>query len=73
MFLGSFDDLFLSEAGIENFNKISTGASNSLNHVVRVELERKTETRALVVDPVVDLASLTSVEITGARVSKVGR
>ena len=53
MLASSADDLFLSEARLDNFNEISSSATNPLNNVVRVELERRIKLRAIIVDPIV--------------------
>ena len=70
MLASSTDDLFLSEARLDNFNEISSSATNPLNDVMRVELKGRIELRARVVDPIViDVVA----EITCFDVSNVGR
>jgi hypothetical protein len=49
----SADDLFLSKARLDNFNEISSSATNPLNNVMRVELKLRIKFWAIIVDPIV--------------------
>jgi hypothetical protein len=71
MFAGSLDDLGLGKAGTENFDEISSGTTDALNDVMRIELEGKAIVWTFVIDPVVKRKSF--VETVCFGVPNVGR